>query len=123
MNQTVAATATVACALIGPVLAQGQDAGRVFVDGAVFAGLEQRAHTEFKTPISTTDDLSATVAGGSVAVGTFLAPRVSVRLEAAFPGSSDGTFPPGRIGPRQPRSAIAVPSRQGSTPTSRWRPT
>jgi hypothetical protein len=74
------------------VAAQDRETGRLFVEGSAFLGIDRDAHADYQTPVPTSDDQSATVPGGGFAVGTFLAPRVSVRLELAVQGSSDFSY-------------------------------
>lgn len=81
-----------ALASISPVAAQEQGAPRVFFDGTGFVGFEQTGHLRYERPIVSDRDASGTVGGGSVAVGTFLGPRVSLRLEAAFPGRVESSY-------------------------------
>ena len=93
---------------INPVAAQEQEAPRVFFDGAGFVSFERTGQLRYGTPVVTplllgyetpvvtpllTDrNASGTVGGGGFAVGTFLGPRVSVRLETAFPASLNSTY-------------------------------
>jgi hypothetical protein len=77
------------CALLEArmVVAQEPDTGRIFFDVVALAAVEQRGHVDYNAPVRSSDDLSHVVPGEAVAVGTFLAPRVSLRVEAAFPWS------------------------------------
>jgi hypothetical protein len=82
--------------------AQSPDAA-LFVDGAVFASIERRAHSSSSDGLDA--DLSGTVAGGGAALGTWLTPRLSVRLELAVPArldaetTTDGIIVPVLYGP------------------------
>lgn len=79
-------------ASINPVAAQEQEAPRVFFDGAGFVGVERTGHLRYETSIVSDRNASGTVGGGGFTVGTFLAPRVSLRLETAFVGSLDSSY-------------------------------
>lgn len=68
----------------------------IFVEGSAFAGIERRLtqsvdRTTTMPPEARTEppmlDPNGTVAGGTFTVGTWLAPRVTLRLETAWPGS------------------------------------
>jgi hypothetical protein len=73
-------------------LAAQDEAPRIFVDGTGFIGFERTTRLSYETPLVSDRDASGTVGGGGFSVGTFLAPRVSLRLEAAFPGSLDSSY-------------------------------
>lgn len=79
-------------ASINPVAAQEQEAPRLFFDGAGFVGFERTGHLQYETSIVSNRNASGTVGGGGFTVGTFLAPRVSLRLETAFPGKVSSTY-------------------------------
>jgi len=66
-----------------------QDAPKLFVDGVAFAGFENYSHSESSVPIPELEGPGGLVPGGTVGVGTFLAPKVSLRFEASFPGSDE----------------------------------
>lgn len=75
------------CLLAATLLASSasaQDAPKFFADGIAYLGIEQFDHTRSDGPGSVSDDPSGTVGGGTVGVGTFLTPHVSVRFEASF---------------------------------------
>jgi hypothetical protein len=74
-----------------PVAAQDREAPRVFVDGVAFVDFERTGRLTYQAPVAIEQDANGTVAGGGFAVGTFLGPHVSVRLETAFPASWDST--------------------------------
>jgi hypothetical protein len=57
----------------------------VFIDGAVFGSSFWRSQTELADVTPPNVDLNGTVIGGGVAVGAWLTPRISARLELAFP--------------------------------------
>jgi hypothetical protein len=73
----------------------------LFVDGGAFAGIERRPHIEIVpiVPGGEQPDLGGTVPGGVVSIGTWLAPRVSVRLEVALPGNLETTDEQGTVYP------------------------
>jgi len=77
---------------MNPVAAQEQEAPRVFFDGAGFVSFERTGRLQYETSIVSNRNASGTVGGGGFTVGTFLAPRVSLRLETAFPGKVDSTY-------------------------------
>ena len=94
-------------ASMNPVAAQEQEAPRVFFEGAGFVSFERTGELRYATPVVTgglryetpvvtpllTDrNASGTVGGGGFTVGTFLGPRVSVRLETAFPASVKSSY-------------------------------
>ena len=68
--------------LAHPVTAQEP---AVFATGAVFASIERGSYITGLVDQVPDQDLNGTTLGGSVGVGTFVDPRWSVRLEAAFP--------------------------------------
>ena len=74
------------------VAAQEPEAPPVFVEAAGFVGFERMPNVRFGTRIISDRDASDTVWGGGAAVGTFLAPRVSLRLDAAFPGRVESSY-------------------------------
>jgi hypothetical protein len=74
------------------VAAQEPEAPPVFLEAAGFVGFERMPNVRFGTRIINDRDVSGTVWGGGVAVGTFLAPRVSLRLDAAFPGRVESSY-------------------------------
>jgi hypothetical protein len=85
MNNLLAATALFVVASAAPAAAQS-----LFADGTVFAGIERRTHTEVVQSdpvVGQPVDLNGTVAGGGFSVGTWLTPRVTVRVEVALPAS------------------------------------
>jgi opacity protein-like surface antigen len=103
-------------AAAGPASAQ-TDPG-LFVTGAGFAGIERVPHAEiddqsFPGLEFSDTDLSDTVFGWSVGIGTFVHPAWSVRFEFAVPGKLEEeghTFDLGggiSIGPRSSRSERA----------------
>lgn len=59
----------------------------LFVEGSAFYGIENRAHTSVSASTSPDLDLSGSAPGGGFAIGTWLTPSVSVRLELAFPAT------------------------------------
>lgn len=80
---------------IGVAAAQEQEAPRIFFDGAAFISFERTSQLRYPAPLPGRlgdFDANGTVGGGGFAVGTFLAPRVSLRLEAAFPRSVDSSY-------------------------------
>lgn len=83
--------------------ATAQDAPAVFVTGGVFASIERAGHEDTSgLPGLSPLDPSGTAVGGSAAIGTFVSPHWSVRLEFAFPASiersSSTTFTIGATG-------------------------
>jgi hypothetical protein len=95
MQSAAAWAVLIGLACASPVAAQEPEAPRVFFDGAAFVGFERAGQLRSERPIVRERDASATVAGGAAAVGTFLGPRVSLRLEASFPGPVDTTYSSG----------------------------
>ena len=109
----LALAALVLAVAAAPAAAQTDAA--VFVTGSVFAGIERVPHAEIDDPsfggIDFSDaDLSDTVFGWSVGIGTFVHPAWSVRFELAVPGKLEeevNAFDLGggiSIGPRSVRS-------------------
>ena len=82
-------TASIALFSVVPVFAQ-QRQPAAFVTGGIFAGIEQFSHLETEAGAAE-PDLSGTMLGGLVGIGTFLVPRVSVRFELALRGTLDAT--------------------------------
>ena len=78
------------CLFVAASPAAAQQGG-LFLDGSVFAGIELHGGVETSEPGTTSDTLSATVAGGGFGVGASLAPRVGIHLEVAIPGGSNAT--------------------------------
>jgi hypothetical protein len=87
-----AAAALLVCA--ATAAAQSHPDAGVFIQAGVHAASEWRAHSERTgSPIGlslTSTDTSGTVAGGSVAVGHYLKPFLSVRAEAVVGGKLHG---------------------------------
>jgi hypothetical protein len=78
-----------------PVAAQEQEATRIFLDGIGFVSIERTGQLRYVSPVAGRLgdlDVNGTAWGGGFAVGTFLAPRVSLRVEAAFPESLDSSY-------------------------------
>jgi hypothetical protein len=73
-------------------LVGAQDAPRVFVDAGGFFSFEQIANASILGPLDSDQNASGTTGGPGLAVGTFLGPRVSLRLETAFPGAVDSSY-------------------------------
>jgi opacity protein-like surface antigen len=105
----LALAALVLAAAAAPAAAQ-VDPG-VFVTGSVFAGVERVSHAEiedssFESVGLSDTDLSDTVFGWSVGIGTFVHPAWSVRFELVVPGELEeevNAFELGRgisVGPR-----------------------
>lgn len=70
-----------------PAQAQGTTGSPLFVEGSLFLGLEYRSRSQVSDGGTTADPAanpSDQVLGGGFAVGTFLGPRVSARLEVAL---------------------------------------
>jgi hypothetical protein len=67
------------------VVARPLAAQTVFVDGAVFLGIERFSHTSTQPPTASLTDLSGTTVGGRLGVGTFLSPQWSAQAEFAYP--------------------------------------
>lgn len=84
--------ACVLIALFTPSMVAAQGAPPLFVDGAVFGGIENFSNSEITQGVARSNDLSGTVVGGTFAVGTFLGPRASLRVEASFPTSTHNEF-------------------------------
>jgi len=80
MRSTLPLSAVLVFVVARPLAAQ-----TVFVDGAVFLGIERLSHTSTQRPNASLTDLSGTAVGGRVGVGTFLSPRWSVQVEFAYP--------------------------------------
>jgi hypothetical protein len=72
-----------------PSFAAAQSAPSVFVDAAIFSGFENFSNLETTQPVAHSNDLSGTVPGGTIAVGTYLGPRASLRVEGSFPKSTE----------------------------------
>lgn len=73
-----------------PVRAQS-----LFVEGSVFGGIERRVTQEVETTITPSSqgatsipvpDINGTIVGGTFTIGTWVAPRVTLRLETSWPG-------------------------------------
>lgn len=62
----------------------------LFVDGSVFASSHWRTDTA-GTGLGGSNDLNGTVAGGGFAVGTWLTPHLSLRLETSLAAELEGT--------------------------------
>jgi hypothetical protein len=77
---------------INHVAAQEQEAPDVFIDATGFVGFERTPNVRFGTRLISDRDVNGTVGGGGFAVGTFLARRVSLRLDAAFPGRVESSY-------------------------------
>lgn len=80
---TLALVLLVSAANATRATAQDQPA-RLFIDGAAVVSAELRAHTVEPSP-APTFDLSATVPAGSIAAGSFMSSRFSVRFETTLP--------------------------------------
>ena len=91
MRRIISPVLVFVCAAASSATAQSRESA-VILDGSAFVGIERVAHVEYEAPVAS-NDLSATVAGGSLAIGTFLSRNVSVRLEVARPGGSHVTYP------------------------------
>src|SRR5437870_4075101 len=79
MRSTLALSAVLVFVVARPLAAQ-----TVFVDGAVFLGIERLSHTSTQPPNASLTDLSGTAVGGRVGVGTFLSPQWSAQVEFAY---------------------------------------
>lgn len=88
MRRIISPVLVCLCAVASSAAAQSREAGSVILEGSAFVGIERAAHVQREAPVRTSNDLSATVFGGSLAAGTFLSRNVSVRLEVARPGGS-----------------------------------
>lgn len=64
----------------------------LFIDGSVFAATSWRSNNPYGIGTGGSSDTPATVAGGGFAVGTWLSPRVSLRLEGAWTGELERTY-------------------------------
>lgn len=73
-----------------PALAQ-----TLFVEGTVFGGFERRVTQKVETTVTPSTqgsettpvpDINGSVVGGSFTIGTWVAPRVTLRLETSWPG-------------------------------------
>jgi hypothetical protein len=62
----------------------------VFAEGSLFAGFENQSGTVSFSGDSSSDGPNSRVVGWTAAVGTFLMPRVSLRLEFAVPDKLEG---------------------------------
>jgi hypothetical protein len=80
MRSTLSLSAVLVFVIARPLAAQ-----TVFVDGAVFLGIERLSHTSTQPPNASLTDLSGTTVGGRVGVGTFLSPQWSAQVEFAYP--------------------------------------
>jgi hypothetical protein len=81
-------------ALLLASTASTASAQTLFVDGAAFAAIERRNRMESSTSGMSRppdQDMSGTVAGGSGALGVWLTPHVSVRLEVGWPAKLERT--------------------------------
>lgn len=76
-----------------PARAQG-----LFVEGSVFGGIERRVTQKVETTVTPSTqgaestpvpDINGSVIGGTFTIGTWVAPRVSLRLETSWPGEVD----------------------------------
>lgn len=70
-------------------------AQRLFIEGSAFAGIERRVTQEVETIVTPSTqggtstpvpDINGTVVGGTFTIGTWVAPRVTLRLETSWPG-------------------------------------
>jgi hypothetical protein len=86
VNRTVGVGLLMALVMVPRVAAQSREQ-TAFLEGTIFAGLERRAHTDVSTPTTSGGDLGGVVPGGAASVGTWLTPRVSVRLEVSLPST------------------------------------
>jgi hypothetical protein len=93
------------------VVARPLAAQTVFVDGAVFLGIERFSHTSTQPPNASLTDLSGTTVGGRVGVGTFLSPQWSAQVEFAYPKLLKTTT---TIQPPVPQP-LAIPGMPGPT--------
>jgi len=80
MRSTLPLSAVLVFVVARPLAAQ-----TVFVDGAVFLGIERLSHTSTQPPSASLTDLSGTTVGGRIGVGTLLSPQWSAQVEVAFP--------------------------------------
>lgn len=81
--------------LVGVWLAASPAAAqRVFVEGSVFGGIERRVTQKVQTTVTPSTqgteatpvpDINGSVLGGTFTIGTWVAPRVSLRLETSWP--------------------------------------
>jgi len=79
----------------GLASAQTHQEERVFVHGGAFASYQARSHEDIDIALtSIASSGSGTVPGGTVGVGVFLRPFLSVRADALFEGETDESFPP-----------------------------
>ena len=93
------------------VVARPLAAQTVFVDGAVFLGIERLAHISTQPPNASLTDLSGTAIGGRVGVGTFLSPQWSAQVEFAYTKLLQNTM---TISPPVPQPLV-VPGTPGPT--------
>lgn len=70
-------------------------AQNIFVEGSVFGGIERRVTQKVETTVTPSTqgtestpvpDINGSVIGGTFTVGTWVAPRVTLRLETSWPG-------------------------------------
>lgn len=82
-------------ALMSIGLTPGLAAQSLFVEGAVFGGIERRATQTVESTVTPpveggtptpVPNINGTVPGGTFTVGTWVAPRVTLRLETSWPG-------------------------------------
>jgi hypothetical protein len=59
----------------------------LFVDGTAFAGIERRRHVETPSESVTSGNADGVVGGGGVAIGAWLSPHITARMELMFPSS------------------------------------
>ena len=87
------AAIAVGCILltVSTVGAQPHSTTGVFVQGGLFASIELLPHGEVSLPVTplVVRDTSGTVAGGTVGVGAFLRPFLTLRAELAIPATLD----------------------------------
>ena len=88
MKHLVSLSLLCVAACLAPALAQAQPqpaAGTVFVEGGVYADIRRAPSTSGVLPDDS--DGSGTVAGGTLGLGVYLTPRISVRGEWSMSGT------------------------------------
>lgn len=79
----------------GWVTASPAAAQSLFIEGSVFAGIERRVTQKVETTVTPSTqstgstpvpDINGSVIGGTFTIGTWAAPRVTLRLETSWPG-------------------------------------
>jgi len=90
MHRVTGAIALVLLAGARPSAAQATDPPRLFIEGSALVNIDLRSHAESRNGglVLGPDDMSSTVPGGAVGVGTYLARNVSLRLEVSMPANA-----------------------------------